>query len=151
MKLGTLFIVLILLGVGLGFFNSYVINIYSEKLETQSFEFDMVVEAGKSGFNLDSDKIHFGVVCKSCSSKRYFNYTNNFDFPVKIEHIAKLNEGKNDFWIDFISEENFIVSPGERISIDVIAKTGPETTEEWKKGNITFEVYRAKPFAAYLK
>ncbi len=127
----TLSIILVLLSAILLFYASYIIE------ETAVFSADVYISKEKVGFNLDSDKIHFGIVKKGGSSSlRFLEIENKRTYPVEI--IIK-SKGEIEDWvycylknIPETIQKTFILEPEEKVEL-VIGLIPGEEAEIGKK------------------
>ena len=125
-----LLIVVVLVAAALSTAISYY---YTSKgaLEIQKIPMDIKVQQ-KFGFNLDTDKLHFGGVFPGGSSERGVIIVNNRDFPLKARFYMS---GEIGSWVK--PEDNPIyLQPSENRTVKFTAKA-PENAEF---GNYTGEV-----------
>ena len=94
------------------------------------------------GLNINSSAIYFGKVTKGTTAERRVNFTNNYKFPVKVE----INTGGNISEFVSVSENQFIIYPGEEKNIIYYAKPHEDTPMVTYTG-ITRVVYKRALFS----
>jgi hypothetical protein len=150
MKLKTLILISILLGVLLAVMSSFIVGYYGYPIEFDTLEFDMNVTNERIGLNTGRDKLHFGKICQGCTGRRPINYTNNHEFPITTKTTSYVSVGSPDVVIGF--EGDYEVLPAQQtILLDIWAVPMDDSQLEWKEGVVVIEVYRAHPFKKLLR
>ncbi len=126
MKLGRLILLIALVAAIAAastymFYNILIID------DIEVIEFDVNV-ANYSGFNLDSDKMHFGAVTPKTESRREITITAEDDQRIII-HVKG---------VDFVypMENDFTMSKGESRTVLMVAAPDEETTPGLYEGEI---------------
>lgn len=91
------------------------------------------------GINIDTDAFHFGGLRPGGSSERQVSIRQEYDFPVLVNIKTK---GEMADLVS-VSENNFVLEPGESKTVTFTAKVGKETSYGNYTGNVIFEFRRA--------
>ena len=124
----------VLLGIGIMYYDSTYVHM--EKIYMQ------IGVAEKVGINVDSDAIYFGKVYPGGGSYRKIKITNNFEIPLQAE--IKL-EGNITPFVS-VSQNNFIIEPGQSEDMTFYAKTKTNSLYGNYTGNATVYYTRVLPF-----
>jgi hypothetical protein len=117
--------VLLLVAFMIIFFGGlYLYNIYSIK-EVKVLKMHLEINNSKLGFNAGTDALYFGKTYAGSTVKRIINITNEYDFPISVS--IKVTGNISEFIT--ISQNDFIVQPGEMKVITYYATTNIDTLE----------------------
>ncbi len=93
---------------------------YLYYLPLATAEYDMHVYVGdKIGFNLDTDKLWFGIIPPGAGGSRNMSISNNYDVPIKVRLAASGDLAK---WVGISNETTnpFILQPNETKNVKII-------------------------------
>ena len=140
MKRNKLLILLVLIFL----INTLIIFFIAGRLslkDVQTLDMDMEVK-NKIGFNVDTDKIHFGGLPPGGMSEREIVISHDFDFPVKV---SIKTSGELAEYVT-VSDNNFILSPLESKKITFYAIIDEDVPLGNYTGNARFEFRRPSLF-----
>lgn len=92
-------------------------------VEVQEYDIDLIV-GNMAGFNLDTDKIHFGTLPPGNNAERKFE-VQNIDYNRIKVNVKSYGEFKD--WI-YVNKNNFYLGKGETEEVKVVAYV-PENAE----------------------
>lgn len=135
-KLITVILILVLLS----FTFTYVYYNQRNLVEVKKVDFDFEISTNV-GFNLDRDKLHFGVFRPgSASSTRLIELTNQHDFSVEVIPVVKgLKVGEIEF-----TAEKIPLGPGEDKEITATARAPLDAPYGNYSGSIYFMFKKVK-------
>lgn len=115
-------------------------DVYFSSAEVSEFDMHLIV-GDVIGFNIDNDKLWFGIVPPGSEGVRHIDLSNNYDYPVKVKVSS---HGELRPWI-FVSENNFVLEPNETKSIDVIANVPSDLEKDYSvyEGKLKVAFYPA--------
>jgi len=100
----------------------FILLNYNVPKQTVEMKYDFYVDSsGRSGFNVDKDLLHFGIICYGCVGKREMSITNKRDFPLEIYYEVISNDKSVNF-IYFDPLPGELIQPGEKKEITIYAK-----------------------------
>ena len=133
--------------VGLAF-ATYIIVDHLAPKETIVKEYDFHIVDRGVGFNLDKDKIHFGIIMGGGTGTRKFTIENNASYTKKIKFLVAVieNESNSNKWIFFDPPSGWIIESKESVDFNLVLKP-PKDAEEGRYGGfIIVQIYKTWPW-----
>ncbi|MBI4981006.1 hypothetical protein HZC30_05630 [Candidatus Woesearchaeota archaeon] len=146
MKLKTIIILfaIVILMVGIA---TWIITDYYTVKDTLTQEFDFNVVSGKvAGFNLDKDKMHFGITCAGCGSFRKFSLNNTHSYKEKIRFFIASEEDNLGEWFYFYPAAGTVIGLNQTKEFKVAISPPENATPKMYEGKIIILTYKAWPW-----
>ncbi len=118
-----------------------IIKSFLLPVEVLQLRADAHIKQGTIGFNLETDRLHFGTVMPGARAERAVTITNNHPYPVRVVITAEPND-----WLS-ASSNPLIIPAGESRSV-LFTLTVPESvanTTAKREWELTFKLYRSWP------
>jgi hypothetical protein len=114
------------------FYSLYVVDNVIEK------EMSLII-GNRTGFDMSTEKITFGMITKKGSCRRDIFLSNNKDYPIEI----KVSKNGNISPFVLISDNKFVLNPGEEKKVSFTASSYPEAEYGSYNGKARF-VFKRK-------
>lgn len=100
-----------------------------------------ITESSVLGFNLDSDKLHFGnVPNNSIYAYRNIEFENIYDYPIELEFESS---GEMSKYITYeYLNQNLVLEPDERATVKVIFSNNKPLESQLMEGKLIILVYK---------
>ena len=124
--------------------SSYIYITYFIPTEIITLNYDFQIESPKNiGFNLDKDKLHFGITCPGCQEQRKITLNNNGNYKKKIKfYILAQNPSVADYF-SINLPSGTIIKPQQKQEY-VITLSIPQNASPIKdEGQIIIQYYKS--------
>lgn len=129
----------------------YLFVNYKTPKVTIETEYDFYALQNKNiGFDLDKDKLHFGLICKGCTAHRDFSIKNDKSYPLETHFVIE-SEDESPTFFSIDPPPLTKILPGEKKDFTFYIKV-PENydlkgKEDVKlEGKIQVQMYKLFPF-----
>ena len=128
-------------------FSVYITIDHIKAKDVLTTEFDFYASQGKRiGFNLDPDKLHFGIVCQGCGARRDLIIENQQPFREKVEFYIAIADERDfeHFSISFPFGQ--ILESGEEGNFTATLSVSSDAEIKKYEGAIITKTYKAWPW-----
>ncbi|MBI2662605.1 hypothetical protein HYX11_04055 [Candidatus Woesearchaeota archaeon] len=124
--------------------SSYIYVTYFIPTEIITLNYDFQIESPKNiGFNLDKDKLHFGITCPGCQEQRKITINNNENYKKKIKFYILVQNPSSADYFSISPPSGTIIKPQQKQEY-IITLSIPQNASPIKdEGQIIIHYYQS--------
>lgn len=124
--------------------SAYISLNYAVPKEITIINYDFQIDSPeKAGFNLDQDKLHFGITCPGCQEQRKITINNNDNYPKKIKfYVLTSNQSTADYF-SINPPSGTIINPAQHQEYTITLSIPSNVTPKKETGIIIIKQYKS--------